>query len=340
MLFPTHANAATRVTLLAPAFREAERTGVARGIFFSQTYELIIGASEVLLSSSPDGAGALCTDDQATLSFRQPGAPAQEWSQLFADPAGGTISCTPPQRLRLEAGPGRYVIEVTLSDRFPFTFSSRPYFLIVPGAQDEPAALDGAPLIATRTTPPLPPTGTATVPALPAGMSTAAPALATPTQVVVAANAPAFVPPRPAGRGWLGPTLLAILAASAVAIVIAALGRRQPAARRQPLRGIVDLFDRRTGERRTALLQGFPNGAALVCAPLGLVAADVDVGERVIARIVPGPGGPQLRAPGPAPAEPTALREGETVLIDRAVELRYRGAPAIYPQSNVPQRRR
>lgn len=340
------ASAVPTATLLVPAIGEAERAGVARGVFYSRTHELTVGAGELLLSSSPDGAGELCTDDQATLTFRRPDAPPQQWSRLFADPASGSVICAPPQRLRLAAGPGRYQVEVTLSDRFPFTYSSRPYFLIAPAGEGE-AADAALPLAAVaQITPPATavPIVTASPPrTYPTTTSPmAAPTGALAPSTVAAAGAPAAGPPRVAVAGWWLPTLPAVVAVTLAAMAIAVLRRRRRAAAPPPpLLGLVDLFDRRTGERRTALLQRFSAGAALLRDPLDLVAAESEApGERLIALILPGAAGPQLRVGGPAPRGPTPLREGETILIDRAVELRYRGAPASYTRTDVIGRRR
>lgn len=327
---PGEAAPARQAIALAPAVGEAPPEGRARGVFYSATLSITVGAAEALLASSPDGLGELCTDDEATLVFRREGAPEQVWSRLFADRAAGAVRCAPPQHLLLAAGAGAYQVEVILADRFPFTHSSRPYFLIVaaPATGIKGAATPPAPPAAT--TPPAPvaaPTSTR-----PSATATPGAGVAALTSAVPAAQ-PAPTPPLTGGPeaplvggGLPTPALLAALGAAALAMgLVALLARRRPPPRAHPLAGIVDLADRETGEARTELLGRFPGGAALVRGPLRLVTPGGPAEGRAVASIVPGEGGPLLRV---GPAEPTPLREGEALLIDRAVELRYRGARA------------
>ena len=65
--------------LLAPAQPAASRASVARGVFYRQSVQAPLPAGPLWLAASPDGQGALCTDDQATLIFATAGGQAGRW---------------------------------------------------------------------------------------------------------------------------------------------------------------------------------------------------------------------------------------------------------------------
>lgn len=340
--------------VLAPEIAEANPAREARGVFFRGASEIMTPSAEVLLSSSPDGRGELCTDDEATLSFRlKEGAP-QIWSHVFIAGDGQRISCLPPQRLTLAGGPGLYTVEITLSDRIAFTYSSRPYLLIVPdgaavtrmtppssanpGAAEAPTEGEpgvkpspaGSPVPARPQPPMLSPTRTTTLP------TSSAPATVSPLSATPGPTAPA-PPPASLAPWW---PALAIAVGALAALTFVAIRHRYPARpARLTLSGIVDLLDRATGERRTVLLHHFPGGAALVRAPLGLAPLEpAPAAGRRVAALEPGQYGPVLRLTQ-GDAAPVPLRDGETLLIDQIVEVRYRGA-ARAPRPSLPAGRR
>src|SRR4051794_3765054 len=55
--------------LLVAARADAPPDARPRGVFAQQTQVVTLAATHVQLASTPDGAGALCTDDQATLTL-------------------------------------------------------------------------------------------------------------------------------------------------------------------------------------------------------------------------------------------------------------------------------
>jgi hypothetical protein len=321
---------------LAPAISAVGQNSAARGVFYRQSHQLQLESAVLLISSSPDGAGDLCTDDQATLIFRpQRGAP-QVWSWLFADARRQQITCAPAQRLTLAAGPGEYVVEIILTDRFPSTYSSRPYFLVAPAR------------LTTAPAPPAPtPPTTGAVPTTSAVASPTPPPSATPT-LARATPAPAVAPvalvappPELARPVAVWPPAAALIGAALLALLLALLLLRRATARPAPvLSGIVDLRDQATGEACTALLYRFTTGAAIVRGPLGLAPPDDPATRaRQIALISPGPTGPLLQTTDVPLPEPVQLREGAHLLIAHSVELRYRSA-APHPQPLPATRRR
>jgi len=333
------------VLALAPAISEGAPATTARGVFHRQLGQLNVPAATVLISSSPDGLGALCTDDEATLIFRQPTAPPQVWTHLFADRSRGVIACIPPQRLTLNGGPGAYEVELMLTDRFSFTYSSRAYFVIADLAPP-PAATPAPEVTLTAGRPSTAPTAAA--PALAATQPNPTPTRvlnhqAVPEQAATPAATPrATLAPTPSARlpEGDGPHASPLLARGLLFIAATLAAWLLLRSRRRPLRlsGIVDLRDRATGEARTVLLHRFAHGAAVVRAPLDLAAPGA-APDRRIATLSPSPNGPLLAMTGDEQCPPLLLRDGIELLLAQSVELRYRrSAPAFRPTATHERR--
>ncbi|NTV64623.1 MAG: hypothetical protein HGA65_13980 [Oscillochloris sp.] len=305
-------------TLLAPAIPEAARAAQPRGVFFSATLEQDL-SGQVRLASTPDGAGELCTDDEVAIRFTTTGGTAQVWQHRFTTPDHQGIQCIPAQEIALAGGPGRYTLAITLTDRFADTFSSGSYYLLAdpvtggvaaqPTNDSRPTTTDQHP---TMTPMAISPT------------ATRIPPTATPTRTnLAAAGSPSSPTPTTAPARW--PMLLGIggggLALLALALML--LRRKRPAPR---LRGIIDLADRETGETRTLLLHVYPHGVCIVRQPLDLVPLDkAGSGSPAVATIMPSAAGPVLAYQHPTEgAQRTPLRGGDQLLVQRALELRFR----------------
>lgn len=343
------AQAAQPAVLLAPAIAEAEPASTARGVFFTAETQAVIAGGSVLLAGSSDGAAVLCTDDEAQIVFRAADGAEQVWKHRFASDDRQTIECLPPQALALSAGPGAYNVTVRLIDRQPPRLSSQAYYL-VPVAAVAPVAVP-APAV---------PAPAASAPAVPAPAAPAQPRASTPIPTAQASAAPAAIaqrldgeappgppltpagstagmpaapPSRPVTQGVALPEiqpalaiLLGLLAAGLLAAGLAALrvgkGRPRPAT---TLAGIVDLADRESGEAHTLLLHRYPDGVDISRGPLSITPWAAGVRPpNSIAAILPTPGGPELHLADRA--EPVPLRDGERLLLERVIELRYRRA--------------
>lgn len=313
----TPVQAEPTATLLAPAVPEAARASQPRGVFFTAALELDL-SGQVRLSSTPDGSGELCTDDEVQLRFQREGSAAQVWQHRFATPDRRAIQCIPAQTIALAAGPGRYSLAISLTDRFADTFSSGRYYLLAePPAEvqvmaDERPATSGqrptiVPTIQVRQATPATPT--------------VAPAAA-PLRPNTAAPTGLAAPPLPP---WL-PIFFGIGGGLALLVLVIGLRRRR---RRVPqLRGIIDLVDRETGETRTLLLHHYPHGVGIARRPLDLVPlGKVGSGPLAIATIIPSATGPLIACQDPSEGrQHTPLRGGDQLLIQRTVELHFRRA--------------
>ena len=309
--------------LLSPAVAEAPPATAARGIFLATTVSATL-PSTVVLASSPDGTGALCTDDQATITFSRAGQ-RQVWAHLFARADRQGITCLPPQAVQLPVGAGEYAIAITLEDRFAPTYHSRPYYLVFTG---ETVADEHAP--PTRVAAAVAPTRVATTAFQTAAPSPTAFASVIPTTAPLttttqrpddegkgrAASPP---PQRYATASYLLAAVVALVALAAFVL----LRQRRPQTQR--MGGIVDLFDRETGEGCTLLLHRFPTGAGIARYPLQAITwQSGDTTQRLVAAIVPGATQPLLREGGNDVG--VALTAGERLLVAGAVEVEYRQA--------------
>lgn len=323
---------------LAPAIAPAPPTAQARGTFFTQTVQVDLASTQIRLAATPDGSGALCTDDEATVSFIGPRGGTQRWSHLFAATARQAVRCLAPPLITLVDGPGVYTITVTLTDRYADTYSSQPYYLLPVSASAPSSAAPLPTSIATvRSTQPVRPSAT------PHASPSPTPRLPTPTSAVTVTAtatptvraAPEAVPPAssPPNTFQPAPPWPLVLALMLGAALLAALGLLllrgpRPARRRgTALSGILDLTDRETGEARSMLLYRYATGVAISRKPLAVAAWPVAEGQPPpLLAIVPTAGGPVLRdlAAQPAPTTDVPLRAGDELLVQQALTVRYR----------------
>lgn len=260
----------SHAVLLAPALPEAPPAVTARGAFYQRTISLTLPGASVRLAASPDGQGALCTDDQATIQFVTGGMQPQVWSHRFAGADRRAITCIPPQQMALSAGPGAYRVSVLLEDLFPDTYSTRPYYLVfdavapAPTSQATPAAAPATPA----------PTAAAMLFAVAPTFAAAVPTLRpapTAGDVATPPQGSTQYAPTPAApfSTWLLPAL-ALAAALCCGLAIVVWRRRAPAT--PAIAGIVDLFDQGTREARTEFLPAGAGVFEITCTPLRLTA--------------------------------------------------------------------
>lgn len=311
---PLLAQAATEAIRLTPAIAAAEPAAAARGVFFENRVDVTL-PSVVVLAGTPDGNGELCTDDEAELRLEHVDGALQVWRHIFADADRRGVACLPPQELALTSGGGRYRITLTLTDRFPDRFSSTAYYLVLPTAKGAP------PTITRQSTAPIP---TTTALSTPTTTATSLPTL-TPTSTPVALSVPIAPVPPIEGTGislepWLGAGI-GLVALLGLAVLLVWFRTRRHA----PLpQGIVDLYDRTTGESRTLLLYRYPQGAGIVREPLDLV-EPTGLPAAPLALITPTRSGLVLeQRTAEATAQRTPLHVGETLLVDQVVEVRLR----------------
>jgi hypothetical protein len=289
-----------------------------------------IRATSVMLASTPDGLGELCTDDEMHLTLQARGRETQQWRYLFADAEQQGIACLPPQRLVLQAGPGRYTVRLVLYDRFPFTYSSRPYYLVGATAVGHNLmTASTTTLSATATT--LQATATSTPEPAPIAVAPAVPlvpvATTAPQEPTIAVPAETTVTvPEVRSLPWPLLALLLMQILLAISLFFLLIVRRRSYTR-QPARlsGILDVTDCTSGESRTVLLHGFPCGAAIVREPLQVIALNPDAPPlSCFAMLEAGDTGPQLRVDRPEAADMIILRSNEPVRVNEQLELRYR----------------
>ncbi|NJN66287.1 MAG: hypothetical protein HC884_06030 [Chloroflexaceae bacterium] len=251
------------VVLMAPAIDEAPEETAARGVFYMRvmTMTIPLTTTKIWLASSPDGQGAVCTDDQATLTFamlrddqhRQ----VHHWSHDFVSADGQQIECLPPQEMMIQVGPGQYRVEMVLEDVRPTTYHSYPYYLGLVLGEPPPMQATHPPELSR-----------------PADSHEAVMPSATPFGTAVP---PTDVPQKEAPvTGWMqggdwfpvpatnSAVLLtvaggmALLMVAGTAVVVTRRRREEPAP--VPMVGMLDLLDHDTLESCTALLSSYPQG--------------------------------------------------------------------------------
>lgn len=308
---------------LAPGIAAAPASSQARGVFFTRTQSLALAGSRITLSSTSDGRGRLCTDDQVTLTIAQEQRPLWSWSHAFSSPDRQSITCIAPVTLDLPLPAGSYSVTIVLEDLLPTTFSSTPYFLR-PDAAGTPAGAD----IAAAPSSPEPtarPEPSPTILAQPA----ATPALPAPT-LVVGEPLPADASSRSA-FGWLPAGAIV----GTVLLVLAAwlLRRRRSQPRSPSWQGVVDLFDPATRESRTFPLAARGGDLAIQRQPLRLEAVERRMPDNALATIRAAEGGPLLLSDG----EPVVVAHGQSYQLRGGVQLRYRDLHARRPGTIGPR---
>lgn len=295
--------ASVTVTQLAPAVPEGPRLNQVRGVFYDAHVSVTIAAWQIRLAGSADGAGQLCTDDQATLTFRSVSGDTFVWRHTFHQSAQSGIYCIPPVDLTGQLTPGIYDVEVQLEDVVPYTYSSTAYYLVV----------------------------------LPEAMATATPS-ATPTPGSPEPTAtPAITVGGPGpGDGMSGLAwweLMGLAGAALVGLAAAAVShqRRGQVSTGPYLSGTVDLTDAETGESRRVGLFPYLRGARITRRPLGLAGLAAQVaGGQTVAYLIPSAQGPLLYlslprvSPPTVDASATPLQPGHSYgVAGGVVEVRY-----------------
>lgn len=327
---------------LADAIAEASRSRRAAGAFHRQTVEIEVQGGPVRLASTPDGRGALRTDDLAELEVLRPDGTLRRWRHDFRDRANGVIRPIAPVDVSELFDTGAHVVTLTLVDVLPPLHSTSAYYLIY-------FAPDPAGQVVGRATPPTPvPSPTAasaratraappTLEPLPTGTTSGAivsnrrvagfEAVATPTASAVASQSEM---PMLAldGVGRLPPLAVAaaaFLAAVVAAIVLAAIQRskRAAAASSGPV-GIAHLYDVEShAQCENVDLTQFAGPVAVTVNPLAVVPMTKRVAESAELVAVlerDGEGGCAVRFAD----QRRALRDLDEVLIGGRVRLEYR----------------
>jgi hypothetical protein len=269
--------AAAPAVRLVPALPDAPATMQARGEFYRHTLAVQVTANPLRLASSPDGQGALCTDDRATLTLVTADTATPLWSHTFAGADRQSIVCIPPQAVQVPTTPGIYELQMVLEDLFPPVYGTRPYYLV--GA----VALVSTPTPTTTGVPtatPRPqPTDDTAQGALPTGGPTAGPTPA--PQPTVTAHPVAPPPDEPVGSRplpgtdltWsptIGLGLGGIVLLGGLGLVLL-VRRRAPRPASPTLLGMLTLFDQETYETQTLLLTGETPVVTIRRHPLALV---------------------------------------------------------------------
>lgn len=305
-----HAEAPANAVLLAPSIPLGEPAATARGTFFEAQFTLDL-PERVRIAATADGTGTLCTDDAAEITFEPDQGEPQVWRQLFATPDRHTITCLPAQTVVLTNGPGVYRVGIRLYDVYADRYSSTAYYLVrLPVA--DPQSTDAG--IIT-----LPPSVTPQPSATPTPMVTTSPTLAVP-------GAPPVTTPQVPlpERAWFNSRTLVLIgilgSLGLVLLSIVLLRRRRPVLPH----GIIDLYDRTTGESRTLLLYRFPHGAGIIREPLDLVAPP-HLATTPLGLITPTRSGLVLEQRNPdTTVQRTPLQVGEALLLNQTVEVRLR----------------
>jgi len=328
--------------LLTAARADAPSNARPRGVFEQRTLTITLESAQVRLASTPDGAGALCTDDRAMLTLISAAGTTHRWTYQFASPDRRMIVCLPSQALTLPDGAGVYTATLTLEDLYPDTYGTRAYYLVIDAVgapattpDFQPEARQEAPApIPTRAAPqPTPPIATL--------------GAATPAVTAVLPAAPVAVRrAEPSGIGALisdTRVLMGIGAAIALAILVL-LGRqwlRRRSRSAPQLCGVLYLFEPATREARTIALSGGATGVAICRQPLRAVpiSATGDA-SAAIAQIQATAGGPVLREGNPPTAQSIPLeRDQPYALAGGLVTLRYRDQDARLERGGSHSRR-
>ncbi|HWQ13971.1 MAG TPA: hypothetical protein VNL77_14320 [Roseiflexaceae bacterium] len=326
--------------LLAPALPEAPRAPQARGVFFVRSAVVSVAGPTLVLASTPDGLGELCTDDEARVIVRRGGQETVRWAHRFSSPDRRSIACLPPQTIDLPGAPGRFEIRIELEDRYPPTFSTRPYYVIGAQLTPQPTAISTA---APAGTPPPPAGMPAGAPPARTPPPTPSPRMATPVsshlartppaRTIAGATARGAVAPSAgaAGQPW-APWLAGAIALLTLALLLMRGSARRPAPRSGP-GGIIFLYDRDTREARTIVLPR--EGAALAIQRQPLAAVPTPGGGAcLVGRIEIDAAGPRLYGDERDPGGGTVMRhEGVYTLDAGAVTLRYRAPAAASPRA-------
>lgn len=119
-----------QVLLLAPAIPTAPYRTMAYGAFYSNRVVVNVGPGSIGLASTPDGKGALLTDDQVILIVTHPDGTKSEWAHDFRSGNHPVISSIPAQDVSSLFVPGINTVSIVLVDLMPNTYSSSPYYLI------------------------------------------------------------------------------------------------------------------------------------------------------------------------------------------------------------------
>jgi hypothetical protein len=327
--------------LLAPAIPEAGAAAQARRVFFTTTETIDLPSDSVVVSSSPDGSGVLCTDDEARLTILRERQPVAVWSHRFFSADRREILCLSPQRLRLPTGPGQYQVQIELEDRYPPTYSSRPYYLVADSAQPSlaPIPVQGVPASPERLpdepreSPASGRSGQRIAPPARTTMLTAQPLPTGNAQPPLSRAAQETAPrsPRPT---WIVVGIGLVIGLIVVPSVVWQRRAQRRSARRSPLAGVVDLYDQETREARTTVFDG-RTLLLIQRHPLDLVTAAVATPQQqVIGRIQPDLSAPRL-VDGMADLQGTPLDHGSVCSIaNGVVTIRFRAASPM-PHSAI-----
>lgn len=212
------------VIALAPAFPET-MSGKMPGAFFEGNINLIYQPHQrVILSSTPDGDGALCSDDLVKIQ-------SATWLMFEHDfrsaDRSRIVPLEPLDVTGLFNEEGDYSLQISLIDLTPQQFSSSPYYLVVvesdPGISFPPPAAILTPT-PSRTTPTFTPTPRPTTTSTPTPTPTHTPTL-TPTSTLSITVAMSDPPTAKEGIGLptVPPRIYIALSLLAVATILAVI---------------------------------------------------------------------------------------------------------------------
>ncbi|MGH2544227.1 MAG: hypothetical protein ACRDIB_15630, partial [Ardenticatenaceae bacterium] len=87
------------VVQLVAAIPEGTAQDKAVGIFGAGEVVLAYGGGPLWLASTPDGTGAIVTDDRVTIEVTRPDGTWASWVHTFASADGARVEAIPPQEL-------------------------------------------------------------------------------------------------------------------------------------------------------------------------------------------------------------------------------------------------
>ena len=120
----------SRSLYLIGAVPEGSLLKAPKGVYTATTQTMLYVGGEVRLTSSPDGQGAIRTDDMVSLQVQHPDGHVVVWSHDFRSSAGAVESMEAPDITALFAQ-GINTLTLRLHDLLPPTFSTSPYFLVM-----------------------------------------------------------------------------------------------------------------------------------------------------------------------------------------------------------------